>query len=107
MFAKKPHDLFNAFYTPTTSACGGSKWKELGSKLNYKIPNNYGGKAVFFNRTPNEELFKKIENFEDINLKKKTWWIILSLNSFEEIEFKEKFLSLGENAFKIKLFSLE
>lgn len=95
MFANKVHNFLNALETPSISVCGGAKWSKLESQLGDQIPNNYGGKAVFFDKYPDLKLFEKIGKF-NLNLQKKVWWIILSLNAIEYKVFKENYLVLSE-----------
>lgn len=106
MFSKKVHNFLNALEAPTTSVCGGAKWKSMESVLRSRIPHNYGGKAVYLNKFPDEQLFNKIEKMEE-NLKKKIWWIMLSLNSQQLKIFKEKYLYLDNEALNITLKKLE
>jgi hypothetical protein len=107
MFSSHVHNLFNAFQAPSTAVCGGSKWKELGQNyLNNDVPNNYGGKAVFFDDMPNTQILDKIENFKK-DLAKKVWWIILSSDTIMYKQFKEKYLmKLTEAELDAKLKSV-
>lgn len=107
MYSKKVHNMMNALHSPTTSVCGGNKWKGLGEKyLDQKVPHNYGGKVVYIDDSSEFNLLDKIENFNE-NLAKKVWWIILSSNVKMYRKFKENYLSkLSEKDLEIKLDAL-
>lgn len=90
MFSKSAHNALSALHKKGegASVCGGVKWEKLDGIV---MPAGYGGRAVYFKKMLDFSVFEKIEAF-DFELKKKVWWIILSANNQEFLEFYNQFL---------------
>jgi hypothetical protein len=100
MFSAKKHNMFSALSPGLINVCGGDKWKVFEKTLGKtSIPNNYGGKVVFFDDLPNEKLLNKISNFSE-NFEKKIWWILLSSNNQQFKIIKEFINQLEEKDFE-------
>jgi hypothetical protein len=95
MFSTKVHDFLNALQPPATSVCGGAKWGRLSEVLGDKVPHNIGGRVVYVGENLNDPILNKIENLK-IDLAKKVWWIILSSNMSQYIEFEKILLQYSE-----------
>lgn len=91
MFSKGAHNALSAFKKSGegVAVCGGLKWEALEGITK---PNSYGGRAVFI-KNLDFSIFDKIEAF-DLELKKKVWWIILSSNNEQFLEFYKEFLNV-------------
>lgn len=103
MFSAKKHNMFSALSPGLVNVCGGDKWKvfekNLGKTL---IPNNYGGKVVFFDSLPDDRLYNKISSFSQ-DFQKKIWWILLSCNNQQFRVFKEFINQMDEKEFELLL----
>jgi hypothetical protein len=95
MFSSKVHDFLNALRPPTISVCGGAKWGELSKTLDSKSPHNIGGRVVYVKDEIDDSLLNKIDNFK-IDIAKKVWWVILSSNMSQYMEFENILLQYSE-----------
>jgi len=89
MFSLTEHGPGSAITKKSEAVCSGIKW-DLVDHIENK-PHGYGGRAVFL-KDLDFSVYDKIEAFY-LELKKKVWWIILSSDNEEFLEFYVNFPS--------------